>query len=237
MAAVLACGLEAVLSHTSAAVVWGLLPTESGEGPVHVSIRDRYRILGPGIRVHRVRTLEPDETTILDGIPITTPARTLLDLASSSGQRALEGAVARAERLGLADRGDLVTLVGKRRWVRGAPALGTLLAQNGPPAFTRSEAEAEFLDLVRRARLPTPSVNSKVKGYEVDFLWRSARLIAEVDGFAFHSSRDAFERDRERDGVLVAAGFRVLRVTWRQLTREPEAVLARLLRALEQTGG
>jgi very-short-patch-repair endonuclease len=100
------------------------------------------------------------------------------------------------------------------------------------PAFTRSEAERRLLELIRDARLPEPDANARVVAYEVDFLWREPKLIVEVDGYAFHSTRAAFERDRRRDGELQAAGYRVLRVTWRQLEDEPEALIAALARTL-----
>ena len=237
MAAVLACGPEAVLSHASAGVEWKLLPRVSPSDPVEVSTRVAYRQPGPGIRLHRVSTLTPNETTILDGVPITTPARTILDLASFLKPQALEGALARAERRSLVDRDGISHLLAGRRWLRGAPALRAILARGSAPAFTRSEAEDRFLQLIRRAHLPAPETNWIVEGYEVDFVWRSGRLVAEVDGFEFHSSRAAFEGDRERDAALMAAGFRVLRVTWRQLARAPEMVVARLRRALERTDG
>jgi very-short-patch-repair endonuclease len=102
----------------------------------------------------------------------------------------------------------------------------------GNPAFTRSEAERRLLALIRAAGLPPPRTNVHVGPYEVDFLWPAHRLVVEVDGFAFHSSRAAFERDRRRDADLQARGLRVTRVTWRQLEREPHAVVARLAAAL-----
>lgn len=234
MAAVLACGPEAVLSHASAGVEWELLPRGSSAEVVEVSTRGAYRQPGPGIRLHRLSTLRPDETTVLDRVPITTPARTILDLASFLKPQALERTLARAERRRLTDREAVSDLLAGRRWLRGAPALRALLARDATPAFTRSEAEDRFLRLVRRAQLPVPETNWIIEGYEVDFVWREAQLVAEVDGFEFHSSRDAFERDRERDAVLMAGGFRVLRVTWRQLARQPEIVVARLRRALER---
>ena len=100
------------------------------------------------------------------------------------------------------------------------------------PNLTRSEAERRALDLIRAARLPPPETNVRVCGHEVDFLWRRQRLIVEVDGYAFHSSRRSFERDRRKDQALGAQGYRVIRVTWRQLTEEPEVVVATLAAAL-----
>jgi very-short-patch-repair endonuclease len=110
--------------------------------------------------------------------------------------------------------------------------LRALLDRNEGPAFTRSEAEERLLALVRAARLPHPELNVRVSGHEVDFLWRDARLVVEVDGFANHRTRAAFEHDRLRDAQLQGAGLTVMRVTWRQIVAEPEALLARLALAL-----
>jgi very-short-patch-repair endonuclease len=110
--------------------------------------------------------------------------------------------------------------------------LRAALEREGGPAFTRSEAERRLLALVRAAGLPPPRVNPRLAGHEVDFLWTEARVVAEVDGFAFHSTRAAFERDRRRDADLGDSGHRVIRLTWLQLEREPHRVVARLAAAL-----
>ena len=115
---------------------------------------------------------------------------------------------------------------------RGTAALRRAVPTH--PSLTRSEAERLFLELIRAARLPEPRTNQRVAGHEVDFLWPTQRLIVEVDGFAFHSTRAAFERDRIRDADLLKAGYRVIRITWRRLTAEPEAVIATLATALMQ---
>lgn len=231
-AAVLACGSTAVLSHRSAATLWEILRPEPGGGLLHVSIRRGHPAPAPSIRLHRIPGLLTDETTSFEGIPVTTPARTLLDLAASAILRELEQALARALREGRVQPHELATLLSRYRHRAGTRALRALLDRDIEPALTRSKAEALFLELIRRARLPAPEINVRVRGFEVDFLWRQARLIVEVDGYAFHSSQPMFERDRERDRVLMAGGFRVLRVTWRQLTRGPEALLAQLVHVL-----
>jgi very-short-patch-repair endonuclease len=100
------------------------------------------------------------------------------------------------------------------------------------PGFTRSEAERLALDLIRRAGLPAPETNQRVEGFEVDLLWRGHNLIVEIDGWAYHSMRSSFEHDRRRDQRLITAGWRVIRVTWRQLTQRPEAIVATLATAL-----
>jgi very-short-patch-repair endonuclease len=173
-----------------------------------------------------------DERTVLDGIPLTTPARTLLDLAGDAHGRMLEGVLAAALRRGLVGEGALSKLLERHPTLRGTSRLRALMSSGQAPALTPSEAEERFLAAIRRAQLPAPETNVMVCGYEVDFYWRSAKLVAEIDGFEFHSSRKMFEADRRREGILAAAGVRVIRITWRQLEKEPEAVLVRLALAL-----
>lgn len=235
MAAVLACGETAVLSHDSAAAAWAFGPAQVDSAAVHVSVQSGCRAPGPGVRVHRVGPLAADEVTRLDGIPITTPARTLLDLAAYANEGALERALARADRAGVVDRESIQRLLARHPRRPGSRRLAALLAGGARPALTRSEAEARFLALIRKARLREPEANVVVSGYEVDLLWRAERLAVEIDGYAFHSSRAAFEADRRRDAVLAASGFRVVRVTWAQLSKEPEALLARIAQALVTT--
>lgn len=237
IAAVLACGETAVVSHHSAATAWQLASARPGSPHVDISIQRGCRSVGPGVRVRRVGPLEPDEITLLDGIPMTSPARTLVDLASCTDERDLERALARADRQRIADRESIERAIDRRPRRRGAHRLRALLSRGGPAMFTRSDAEARFLAMIRKARLRMPEANVVVLGHEVDFLWRAERLVVEIDGFAFHSSRSAFEGDRQRDAVLTAAGLRVIRVTWRQLSGEPEPVLARVAQALVQTSG
>ena len=234
LAAVLACGGSAVLSHRSAALLCGLLPDSLGGGPVDVTSPGGHRTALQGVRVHRVSCLPADEVTLVEAIPVTVPARTLLDLAGQSGVRELEQAVAQAERAGLAARAELARLATRHPHRPGMRAIRRLLAAGAEPAFTRSEAENRFLALIRKAQLPAPATNAALRGYEVDFLWRAEGLVVEIDGFAFHASSAAFERDRRRDAVLAAAGLRVMRITWRQVSAEPEALLVRLAQALVQ---
>jgi len=163
---------------------------------------------------------------------VTTPARTPIDLASKITPRALEQALATAARRELAGLRDVVRILdgGPRR--RGATRIKRLTAERKKPAFIRSVAEERLLALATKGGLPAPKANAWVEGQEVDFLWTSERVVVEVDGFAFHKSRRPFENDRRRDARLAAFGFRVLRVTWRQLTNEPHVVLVRLAQVL-----
>ena len=223
MAAVLACGPGAVLSHRSAAALHGLI--EDRGGPVDVTVATNRRSRR-GIRVHRTRALEPPEVTRKRGIPTTTEERTLRDLAAEGATRELEQALDGAHR----ERQSLTDAVEKGRGRRGITALRA--AAQRESGFTRSEAERRLRELVERAGLPTPVTNARVGKWEVDALWPEERLIVEVDGFEFHQGRRAFETDRRRDAELVGLGYRVIRVTWRQLTQEREAVVARIARAL-----
>jgi very-short-patch-repair endonuclease/predicted transcriptional regulator of viral defense system len=237
MAAVLAYGEGATVSHRSATSLWRLLPYPAHDGTVDVTVPARYAKHRPGIRVHRVRCLPSGERTKLDGIPITTPARTLLDLAAVAPSRALEQAMAEAERRLLARRSELAALLSRYPGRPGSRVLRVLLEADEGPALTRSEAEERFLSLIRKAGLPAPSVNARLGPYEVDFLWREAGLAVEVDGFAFHADRASFEADRRRDADLASRGVTVVRVTWRQIVDQPEAMLVRIGQALARLGG
>lgn len=235
MAAVLACGPGAVVSHRSAAWIWELLPRPRETGPVEITVPRRARPRRPGILTHRSDALSADETTVLDALPVTTPGRTLRDLSTRIATRELSRAAARAERLGHTDAGELSELVARHRGRPGAPLLRAALHVEGGPAFTRSEAEERFLDLIGSGGLPAPEANVVVRGHELDFLWRAAGIAVEVDGFGFHASRRSFENDRRRDAELAAAGVYVIRVTWRQIVDEPSATLVHVAQALARS--
>lgn len=230
LAAVLACGMNAVVSHQSAAVLWGV--AQCRDEDVHVtSVGDGCRPR-PGIRVHRVSALDAPDISRRHGIPITAPGRTLLDFAGSAGTGELERAVSEAYALKLVSERQIVAAIDRSPRRPGAARLRAELHRGGGPQWTRSEAEAKLLDLLRAARLPRPLTNRRVAGFEADFLWPQHRLIVEVDGYQFHGHRSAFERDRRRDQAHVTAGYRVIRITWRQLQEEPFAVVATVARAL-----
>jgi very-short-patch-repair endonuclease len=229
MAAVLACGEFAVLSHRSAAAAWQLAPDDEQE--VHVSVIEGRRRRRPGIRSHW-SSLAAEHVSYVRRIPVTSPERTLLDLATDAPSLLLERAIEEARRRQLVTNTSLGALMERARGSAGMPALRTALDREHGPAFTRSAAEERLVELIRAAGLPPPEHNIRVGPYELDVVWRDAMLAVEIDGFAYHSSRQAFERDRHRDATLAAAGWTVIRVTWRQLTNEPEAVIARLAAAL-----
>jgi very-short-patch-repair endonuclease len=220
MAAVLACGDGAFLSHHPAGSLWAI--RRAWHGPIDVTV-PRHPRPGPEITIHRAR-LDARDTRRRDGVPVTSPARTLLDLASVLPERDLARAVEQAQVLRLVTPQELAQIAGRGR--PGSAALHAVLEAQHEPSLTRSEAEARMLELIRAAGLPAPETNVKVLGHEVDFLWREQKLIVEVDGFAYHSSRQAFERDRRRDARLQAAGFRVIRVTYLQIVDDPASVVA-----------
>jgi very-short-patch-repair endonuclease len=230
MAAVLACGLMAAISHRSAAVVWHLL-WASDDAEIDVTVVGG-KGCRPGLRIHRSRLLWPRDVQHLRGLPVTAPWRTLVDLAETATDRELERATHEALTRRLLSASRLQSQLADYRGRRGIGRLKKLLEDADPPTLTRSEAEERFLALVRAAGLPAPEVNVRVRGHEVDFLWRDQGLVVEVDGFQFHSTRAAFERDRRRDAELQSAGLRVLRVTWRQVVEAPYATLTNLVRAL-----
>jgi very-short-patch-repair endonuclease len=224
MAATLAVGPGALVSHDSAAHLWGFSPTH--DGPIHVTLPGREGRHRPGLRVHTVTRVHPDDIAARHGIPATSPARTLLDLATLLSPRELARATDEARVHRLVTDASLDGEFKRYPRHRGAEALRHALGHE--PTFTRSHAERRLLELIRAAGLPPPEVNARIAGHEVDFLWRARHLVVEVDGFAYHSSRRAFARDRRRDADLTRAGLRVLRLSWHQITREAEALIATL---------
>jgi hypothetical protein len=224
MAAVLACGPDALLSHRSAAVLLDLL--QITETRIDVSVVDNRRSRR-GIAIHRVRLHRQDRTE-RSGIPVTSVARTLLDLAGVVRLRLLERAVDQAERMQVFDLRAIERLKERNPRRHGLAALNQVLAYYMGPAPTRSELERLFLGRCRKANLPPPAVNSFIAGLEVDFAWQGHRVVVELDGYRYHGTRRAFERDRLRDSALQIAGYRVLRVTYRRLEREPAQVVSDL---------
>lgn len=227
MAAVLAVGggpsratrpLErwgAAIGHRSATELWGLL--EPRDGSVDVSVPgDGGKRRRSGIRLHRSLTLLPAHVTLRNGIPITTPARTIADLSR---------AVA-ANRLGSLSEWEL------RRAVRQAEVLGLPLSDEIASDRTRSDLEGDFLGLCRLHRLPAPEVNVPIGRDLVDFLWRDRRLVVETDSYRYHRGRIAFQDDRDRDLRLRSAGYEVVRFSEKQIDEEPERVARALARAL-----
>jgi very-short-patch-repair endonuclease len=165
-------------------------------------------------------------------LPLTGPARTLLDLAAEVSDSELEEAVAAGVMRRLASADEIRAAISRTPGRKGASRLARLLDAGATSGFTRSKAERRMRELLRAAELPQPQANAPLLGYVADFLWAEHKLVVEVDGYRFHSDRAAFERDRRRDQVFAAAGYTVVRVTWAQLSNEPLAVVARIAQSL-----
>jgi very-short-patch-repair endonuclease len=223
LAAVKACGPHAVISHISAAALWHVLVWHGG--PIHVTLPSRGTRTIPGIVVHRTRV--PMEIVRLDGIPVTIPARTLIDLASLLPFKRLRRAVREALAQKRVAVGDLIAIRGRR----GGALITTILADGYVP--TRSELEDAVLDLMARGRIRRPDVNRRIRvdgggPLTPDFRWSAERLVVEADGAAYHEHRLAREDDAERQARLEAAGERVIRISWRQAMALPAQTLTRL---------
>lgn len=229
MAALLASGPDAVLSHRSAAAMWGI---SVAAARIEVTVPGR-RDARADTRLHTAR-LAPDEVQTVRRLDVTTPARTLIDLAAVVRADTLARAVREAEVRRLADATSLAELIERHRGRRGLAAVRRIVAAERLDVIARSELEERFLAFAEEVGLPAPRANILIEGFEVDFAWREERLIVELDGFAYHGTRAAFERDRARDRRLQAAGWRVVRITWRQLRDERRAVAAELAALLRR---
>jgi very-short-patch-repair endonuclease len=237
-AAVLACKCHAFISHGSAAELLQL--TDRHQALIHL-IGDSEAGRGiQDVRWHRHARLRADEVTVVKGIPCTAGARTLVDLAGVVGQRSLRGMVEEAAVQRSLDVGAIDRILSRGRR-RGAPRLRALLAPwragGEDDALLRSRLEARLWAESADRGLARPRSNAIVEldgnRLEVDFVWDEARLVVEMDGAATHGTPTAFRRDRWRDQLLVAAGYRVIRVTWDQMRDEPDAVIARITQALQ----
>ncbi len=233
MAAVLACGPSTVLSHRAAGRLWRLLPRSSALPEVTRPSSFRSR---SGIVAHR-SAVPGDETSLVNGIPATSVSRTLLDLAAVLAERQLERALNEAEVLGLTDELSVPDLLVRYPGRRGSAGLRALLRDRAVVrGITRSELERRFLAILAGTDLPRPRCNAQVsvrgRFFEADCVWTEQRLIVELDGQEAHGTDLAFEKDRERDRLLLVEGWRVTRVTWRQLRDDAPAVIADLRRLL-----
>lgn len=233
MAAVLTVGREAVLSHHDAAAALDLREPHNGDAHVSTPLRRRSR---RGVIVHQAALLRPDDFSVIDAIPVTSVPRTLLDMATVLDARALRRMWERAEELQALDVMAVRALVVRANGHRGLGALCRLLRYD-PSAAARAESELErlFLELLREAGLPLPQVNVLVGGFLVDAYWPEARLVVELDGYEFHSDRDAFERDHEKRVALRRSGLTVVEFTYRQAVDRPAWVVGVVREELAQT--
>jgi hypothetical protein len=230
LAAVLASGSRAVLSHRSAADLWGIRPNATR---IEVTVpHDGGRRGPPGVQVHRTRMLAPQDFTVNDGIPVTSVARTLLDLSGVVKAPDLATAIDRAERSGSFDLTAVVDVLDRANGRRGARALRRAIAAY-EPSTQKSVLERRFKDLLRTAPdIPSPAFNAAVEGeqatHEVDAFWPAQRLAVQLDGFEFHRTRRDRERDAASDADLELVGHRVMRLTWDDVTVHGERTLRRL---------
>lgn len=233
MAATLAGGGDNVLSHRAATHLHGLLPLSAGAIDITTTRRTRSR---PGLRVHHVRSLDPAERGTVDGIPCTSLARTLVDLAAIAPTRTVEQALDQAEVLKVYDGAAIAAALEVPR--RGRAKLRAILDRHAPgTTVTRSELEERFLALCRGAELPPAQHNEPIAldggtSRIADVVWRRERVIVELDGRTFHDTDHAFDDDRARDVDLKVERWSVLRFTWHHVTRRPEWVVRQLRRAL-----
>lgn len=236
MAAVLASGSRACLSHRSAARLWGLIPR--GDEWVEVTSPPPSRARRRGIVCHE-GVVAADERLEVDGIPVTSPFRTVFDLAAVLKLRELERVWHEAEVQELRDRVSLPMLLERYPGRRGARNLRALLDDPEPVGFTRNDFEEAFRALVADHGIqPRPRMNADLalrgRIFQVDALWEEERVAVELDSRSVHGTKKRFETDRQRDRILVAEGYRTVHVTWRQLQKEPEEIVADLRMALGQ---
>jgi hypothetical protein len=234
LAATLACGPHAVLSHRAAAALYELRAAPSGL--IDVTAPARHRV--PGVRCHFVRRLDPADATTVDGIPVTTLARLFLDLSEQLPTRQLNSTLEAAQRAELLNVKLITAQIDRSNGRRGVKPLAEAIEQlQDEPPWTQSELERRFRALTQAAGLPPPGFNVIVDGELVDCFWPHPNLVVEVDGWRFHKTRKAFEDDRRRDAKLVAAGRRVVRFTYRRVRDEPHAVARELSRLLNGRAG
>jgi very-short-patch-repair endonuclease len=229
-AALFACGETAVLSHRSAANIWSLLPYPAS-APAWVTIPPGRNADRPRIKIHRAGLL-PREIRKRHGLRLTSPPRTILDLAPLLDEGELESVVAEAEYRRLASQCELAAQAEGNEGKRGVAKLRRVLGLPGGPQRTRSGGERAMLGVLRRAGIDGFETNARIHGYEVDFLWRDLGIVVELDGWDGHSGRVAFERDRMKIATLTAHGLTVIPVTGRHLGDDPSGVVHRLTRTL-----
>lgn len=229
LAAVFACGPGAVLSHYSAAWLWGL--ARWSPKPFHVTgpVARRPRL---PVRIHRARRLEDVDRGLIEEIPVTAVPRVLLDLAACLKPTALDRLVERAEEKELFDLRQVEDLLSRTVGHHGHRRLRQAVALYQPTSFTRSGLEKRFLELCLEAGLPQPRMNYVEQGFELDAYWPEHRFAAELDVFETHGTRAAFERDRKRQEDLLLAGIQTTRVTGPRLQQEPAEVIRRVARLL-----
>ena len=227
LAAVLACGPAAVLSHRSAAELWNLLEVRKGFA-IQVTVPG-HAIEGPkGIYVHKTASLSRWEYDEVDGIPVTSAARTVFDLASQATQGEIEAAYERGLIEKHYTRDDMIKMAMRHKGRRGITKVRRLIDRDAPPSITIREAHRMLLELIRSSSLPHPKTEVPIGRYRADILWPETKLIVEMDSTKWHNSPGRVERDKRRDAELAALGYQTIRVTWNDLTKEPVATISRI---------
>lgn len=232
LAAQLTCGAGAVISHASAAYLWGLIQREPGV--VDVTLIKRRCRPKAGVRLHTSGRLTHDDVRSKGPLLLTYPAHTVIDLAATADVDELERVVAEARARKLLRDGELEAAVERAGNRAGSAAVRAYLAREDGPVLTRSQIERLMRRLVREAGLRQPQSNARAAGYEVDFLWAEQRVVVEVDSWQFHGHRRAFEADRRKSMRLNDAGYVVIRITAWQLQHEPLLVIAHIARVLDR---
>ncbi|MDQ3571745.1 MAG: DUF559 domain-containing protein [Actinomycetota bacterium] len=231
LAAVLACGPYAFLSHRSAIELWRMLPRRDGLA-LQVTTRNR-RIQGPGsLRLHVSETLSDRYVGRHLRIPVTAPTRAIIEFASQGTEFELGRAYEEGLIKGLFTRRKMIATLMDHRGHRGVRSVRALVDRDEPPCVTIEVAHRMLLELIRRSSLPHPRTEAKVGPYRADILFASEKVVVEMDGAAFHSTGGKREADTARDAEMVARGYVVLRITWHQLTKRPGEVIDRIARAL-----
>jgi hypothetical protein len=231
LAAVLAVGPGAMLSYYSAGWLWGLWPGSPAPFEVTVFV-PRHHPAPKGVVRHRARNLVDEDRALVDGIPVTSVARTLLDLAWKLRSDQLRRVLDRAEELKLLDLDAIHAVIKRNRGHHGAKRLRYALAIYEPAPYTRSEFERQFVDHLVASGLPRPATGWNELGHEFDVYWPDLRFGIELDTWETHGSRDAFERDHDRDLDFAMAGIETIRVSDRQFRREPDEIAARVAHLL-----
>jgi predicted transcriptional regulator of viral defense system len=230
-AAVLSAGSDALLSHQSAAWLWGI---SAWPPPIHeVTVSRTVRHTRTDIRIHSSRVLHQEDRMVEEGMPVTGVPRTLLDVAGAA-EGNVRWALPRAKRLGLLDLIAIDAMLKRSRGLRGVARLRMALDRYRTKVFTRSDLERDFLALVKRAQLPQPSMNLYISGYEIDAYWSDFRFAVELDTYDYHGDELSFEEDRLRHEDLKLAGIEMVRITGERMDHEPKAVTSRLRRLLKQ---
>jgi very-short-patch-repair endonuclease len=232
LAALLACGERTLISHRSAAFVWGLqkvAPTE-----VEVSVVDRCCKSRKGLRVHRIKAIDERDLRRHEGLWISSPARAVLEVAADGSANEVVDLIDAGVAGRLLTPAALKAVLKRNPGRRGAARLAAVLGDDSARGIARSRAERAFRKLIRDAGLPAPLVNQPLGPYVPDFMWREQRLIVEIDSYGFHGGPGGFQTDHEKDLVYRDAGFDVLRPTRNHVVHEPARVLVRVVRALER---